>query len=80
MYDSITATIHNFGSKPIDISSCLLNGKATAILSGNTFVEAGSTQTIALQAGTLLQGSKYQVVLISSQNNAFVTTETYGSP
>ncbi len=77
MYDSITATIHNFGPEPIDISSCLLNGKAAAILSGNTIVETGSTQTIALQAGTLVQGNKYQLILISSQNNAFINTSTY---
>jgi hypothetical protein len=76
MYDSMTATVHNLGSEPIDISSCLLNGKDTTILSGNTIVEAGSTQTIALQAGTLVQGNKYQLVLISSQNNAFINTST----
>ena len=77
MYDWITASVYNFGSKPIVISSCLLNGKATAILSANTVIEAGSTQTIALQAGTLVQGNKYQLVLISSENNDFINTSTY---
>jgi hypothetical protein len=80
MYDSMTATVHNFGSIPINISSCLLNGKATTIFSDNTIIEAGSTQTFTLQAGTLVQGSTYQVVLISSQNNAFVNTSTYSLP
>jgi hypothetical protein len=80
MYDSMTATVHNFGSNPLKISSCLLNGKATTVLSNNEIVEAGSTQTFTLQAGTLVQGSKYQVVLVSSQNNAFVNTSTYSLP
>jgi hypothetical protein len=80
MYDLMTVTVHNFGSEPINISSCILNGKATAILSSNSIVEAGSTQIFALQTGSLAQGGKYQVVLISSQNNAFMNTSTYRLP
>jgi hypothetical protein len=78
--DSIAVTIHNSGSNPIDILSSLLNGKATTILSSNAIVDAGSTQTFTLQAGTLEQGSEYQVVLISSQNNGFINTSTYSPP
>jgi hypothetical protein len=75
--DTIAVTFHNSGSNPITISSSLLNGKATTILPNNTIVDPSSTQTITLQAGTLMQGSKYQVVLISKENNAFITTSTY---
>ena len=78
--DAIAVTFQNSGSNPIIISSSLLNGKAATILSKNVIVNAGSTQTITLQAGTLLQGSKYQVVLISKENNAFLTTSTYSPP
>jgi hypothetical protein len=74
MYDSISATVHNFGSKPINISSCLLNGKSTTIFSGNSIIEAGSTQTFTLQTSTVTAGNNYQLVLISSQNNAFINT------
>ena len=75
--DAIALTFQNSGSNPITISSSLLNGKAATILSKNVIVNADSTQTITLQAGTLLQGNKYQVVLISRENNAFITTSTY---
>lgn len=80
MYDSMTVAFHNFGSEPIDISSCLLNGKATTILSANTIVEVSSTQTFTVQADPLVQGRTYQVVLVSSQNNAFINTSTYSLP
>lgn len=76
--DSITVTIHNSGSNPIDILSSLLNGKATTILSSNPTINAGNSQTFTLQAGALVPESKYQVVLISSQNNGFVGSSIYG--
>ena len=47
----MTVTVHNFGSKPIDISSCLLNGKATTILSANTIVEARQHTNIYASGG-----------------------------
>jgi hypothetical protein len=75
--DSMAVTIHNSGSNPIDILSGLLNGKATTILSSNAIVDAGSTQTFTFQVGTLVQGSEYQVVLISSQNNGFINSSKY---
>jgi hypothetical protein len=74
MYDFVTAAVHNFGSNPINISSCMLNGKATTILSSNTIVEVGSTQTITLQTNTVTTGENSQLVLITSQNNAFIKT------
>jgi hypothetical protein len=77
--DVIAVTIHNLDSNPIDVLSSLLNGKATTILSSNTIVDVGSTQTFTLEAGTLVQGREYQVVLISSQNNAFIHASTYNS-
>jgi hypothetical protein len=74
---ALLVTIHNSGSCPIDILSGLVNGKAATILSGKPTIDAGSTETLTLPAGTLVSGSKYQVVLISAQNNAFVTSTTY---
>jgi hypothetical protein len=74
MYDSIKATVHNLGSEPINISSCLLNGKATTIFSSNTIIEAGNTLTFNLQAITITTGNNYQLVLISSKNNAFISS------
>ncbi len=77
--DAVAVTIYNSGPNPITISSGMLNGKATTILSNNSAVDAGSTQTFTLQASTLEQGSKYQIVLISSQNNGFVYSSIYDS-
>jgi hypothetical protein len=74
---TVLVTVENSGSNPINISGSLLNGKATVILSNQAIIGVGSTQTFTIQAGTLVQGNKYQVVLISSQNNPFIYASTF---
>jgi hypothetical protein len=75
---TIIVTFRNTGSNPITIGSSLLNGKAATMLQNSTIVSSSSAEELTLKAGTLVHGSKFQIVLITSQNNAFIQTSIYG--
>lgn len=81
-YDShgnslMTLTVRNTGEKMIELTGGMINGKTLTSELLNYVIEKGGVTTITLPLlGEIPnQGSKYQLVLISSQNNAFV----YGS-
>ena len=69
---TIVLSFRNTGNTPVTIGSCLFNGKAVEVLQKSTTVNAGFTQEISLKTRTLVQGSRYQIVLISLENNAFI--------
>ena len=69
---TIVLSFRNTGNTPVTIGSCLFNGKAVEILQNGTIVNTGVTQELSLKTRTLSNGSRYQIVLISSENNAFI--------
>lgn len=83
-YDSLgnglmTLTVRNTGENMIELTGGMLNGKTLTTELLNYVIEKGSIKTITLP---LLgekpnQGSQYQLVLISSQNNAFIYSSFY---
>jgi hypothetical protein len=72
--DTVTITFRNIGNTPVTITSGLFNGKAVEILQNSTTVDIGGTQELTLETGMLLHGSKYQIALISSENNVFISS------
>ena len=83
-YDSlgnslITLTIRNTGENMIILTGAMLNGKTLTTELLNYVIEKGGVTTITLPLPAEIpnQGSKYQIVLVSSQNNAFVYSSSY---
>jgi hypothetical protein len=72
--DTVTITFRNIGNTPVTIASGLFNGKAVEILQNSTTVDIGGTQELTLETGMLLHGSKYQIALISAENNVFISS------
>jgi hypothetical protein len=70
--DRIVLSFRNTGDTPVTIGGCLFNGKAAEVLQSSTTVNAGVTQELSLRTRTLFHGSRYQIVLISLENNAFI--------
>jgi hypothetical protein len=68
----VSLNFRNTGNAQITIESCLVNGKAVEILQNNTTVDVSASQKFVLKAGFSLSGSNDQIVLISSENSAFI--------
>jgi hypothetical protein len=69
---SVSLTLYNSGQNPITVTGCLVDGKQTTLLS--TVIE--KTKTVEVNLGPVVKGMQYQIVLVSSENNAFVYTVT----
>jgi len=78
--DLIIASLRNSGSASINITSCLVNGRAAYFLPPVVVIPPGGTEnlTLPLPGGTFVGSETYQVVLITSNSNAFVRTSSYG--
>jgi hypothetical protein len=80
--DLIVATVENTGSASMNLTSSLVNGKAAYFLPSVVVIPTGGNEivTLLLPAGTFVNSVTYQVVLITSHNNALICTSTYSEP
>ena len=76
---SMTLTVRNTGENMIELTGAMLNGKTLATELLNYVIEKGSITTITLPLPGEIPNreSKYQLVLVSSQNMAFVYSSSY---
>jgi len=80
--DQIIATIQNTGFTAINLTSSLLNGKVRYFVPNTLLIPPNETGTVTLplDPGTLIDSETYQLVLITSESNAFIRTAVYNRP
>jgi flagellin-like protein len=82
--DTIIATVQNTGDVALTITGGFVNGnEANSITPGTAMTIAkGDTETftLALDPGTLVDATQYQIKLTTAKGNAIAYTSTYLAP